>query len=75
MKLEAKQRLKATDELSPVLADQIKKLEVGTKVYHPVHGSGTVLNFSRGAGSYHWVEVKFVSGEKRKVDRKSLKLG
>jgi hypothetical protein len=55
-----------------------KKLSKGAKVYHTLHGTGTVVDFSTGPAASHWVDVKFIKdgnkGKITRVDRKQLKL-
>jgi hypothetical protein len=46
----------------------------GSKVYHSLYGSGTVVDRSTGPAADHWAEVKFLSGPTRKVNIKSLRL-
>lgn len=59
---------------SRVQGEGTQQMGVGSKVYHPIHGSGKVVKHSTGAGADHWAEVKFVSGDTKKVNRKHLKL-
>jgi hypothetical protein len=49
-----------------------KKLMIGSKVSHPVHGKGTVVSHSLGGGTMGTV-VKFADGKKVRVDHKKLK--
>jgi len=62
----------------PVAEGAIKKLSKGAKVYHTLHGTGTVIDFSTGPAASHWVDVKFIKdgnkGKPTRVDRKQLKL-
>ena len=61
-----------------VAEEATKKLSKGTKVYHTLHGTGTVVDFSTGPGASHWVDVKFIKdghkGKITRVDRKQIKL-
>jgi hypothetical protein len=61
-----------------VAEEATKKLSKGTKVYHTLHGTGTVVNFSTGPSASHWVDVKFIKdgnkGKITRVDRKQIKL-
>ena len=59
---------------SRVQGEGTQQMGVGSKVYHPIHGSGKVVKHSTGAGADHWAEVKFVRGDTKKVNRKHLKL-
>lgn len=56
------------------VAEGTQQIGVGSKVYHPIHGSGKVVKHSTGPGADHWVDVKFVSGDAKRVNRKHLKL-
>ena len=56
------------------VAEGTQQIGVGSKVYHPIHGSGKVVKHSTGAGADHWAEVKFISGNTKRVNRKQLKL-
>lgn len=50
-----------------------KKLMIGSKVSHPVHGKGMVVMHSLGGGTSGTV-VKFADGKKVKVDHKKLRI-
>lgn len=50
-----------------------KKLAIGSKVSHPVHGKGMVVMHSLGGGTSGTV-VKFADGKKVRVDHKKLKM-
>lgn len=66
---------RALDRLKPKQSvSEAAQIGVGSKVYHPIHGSGKVLKHSTGAGADHWAEVKFISGNTKRVNRKHLKL-
>ena len=66
---------RALDRLKPKQGmAEAAQIGVGSKVYHPIHGSGKVLKHSTGAGADHWAEVKFLSGNTKRVNRKHLKL-
>lgn len=66
---------RALDRLKPKQSvSEAAQIGVGSKVYHPIHGSGKVLKHSTGAGADHWAEVKFLSGNTKRVNRKHLKL-
>jgi len=66
---------RALDRLKPKESvSEAAQIGVGSKVYHPIHGSGKVLKHSTGAGADHWAEVKFLSGNTKRVNRKHLKL-
>jgi hypothetical protein len=65
-------------EKKDVAEEATQKLAKGAKVYHTLHGTGTVVDFSTGPGASHWVDVKFIKdglkGKSTRVDRKQLKL-
>ncbi len=64
----------SSNNVKEVVAEGTQQIGVGSKVYHPIHGSGKVVKHSTGPGADHWVDVKFVSGDAKRVNRKHLKL-
>lgn len=50
-----------------------KKLVIGSKVSHPQHGKGTVVQHSLGGGTMGTV-VRFADGKKVRVDHKKLRM-
>ncbi len=65
---------KPKKKVAEEVVSEAAQIGVGSKVYHPIHGSGKVLKHSTGAGADHWAEVKFLSGNTKRVNRKHLKL-